>query len=98
VAKAGVTGFPQITMQPQSALVALGSTATFSTVATGNATLLYEWRKAAVAQAGATATSFTTLPTTLASAGTYSVLVKNTQGSVVSAGARLGVVGTAALH
>jgi len=96
VVKAGVTGFPQITTQPQSALVALGTTATFSTVATGNATLLYQWRKAAVAQTGATATGFTTLPTTLISAGTYSVLVKNADGSVVSAGARLGVVGTAA--
>jgi len=96
VVRAGVTGFPQITTQPQSALVALGTTATFSTVATGNATLVYQWRKAAVAQTGATATSFTTLPTTLTSAGTYSVLVKNADGSVVSAGARLGVLGTAA--
>ncbi len=96
VAKAGVTGFPQITTQPQSALVALGTAATFNVAATGNATLLYQWRKAATAQVGATATSFTTPPTALTSAGTYSVLVKNADGSVVSAGARLGVVGTAA--
>lgn len=96
VAKAGVTGFPQITTQPLSALVPLGTAATFSVAATGNATLLYQWRKGTVAQAGATATSFTTPPTTLTSAGTYSVLVKNADGSVVSAAARLGVVGTAA--
>lgn len=96
VAKAGVVGFPSITTQPVSALVPLGQTASFSTAAVGAPTLGYQWRKNGLAIALATATSYTTPATALTSAGVYSVLVKNLQGSVVSTGARLGVVSTVA--
>ena len=95
VAKPGIVGLPQIDTQPLPVLVALGQTATFTASASGAATLSYQWRKSTAAIAGATSTTYTTLPTTLTSAGNYNLMVKNLQGSVVSASARLGVVSLA---
>jgi len=95
VAKPGNVGLPHIDTQPLSALVALGQTASFTASASGAATLSYQWRKTATAIAGATSTSYTTLPAALTSAGNYNLMVKNSLGPVVSASARLGVVSLA---
>ena len=101
VTAAGVVGYPQITTQPISALVALGSSATFNASATGAATLTGQWRKAAAvlrtdtSATGSLTTSYSTPATTLASIGNYNLLAKNAQGTVVSVNARLGVVSAA---
>ena len=46
---------PTITAQPQSVTVVVGSSASFSVTATGQAPLSYQWRKNGVAISGATA-------------------------------------------
>ena len=103
VAKAGVAGLPQITTQPGSLLVPLGQAANFSATAAGTATLTAQWLKGAAAIPLAVTTSaappvtvaYTTPATTLASAGIYSLQAKNSVGTVLSEGARLGVVSIA---
>jgi phosphatidylinositol-3-phosphatase len=86
---------PSITGQPQSATVTVGQTATFTVVAAGTAPLLYQWRKAAVAIAGASASSYTTPPSGVADNGTlYSVAVTNSAGTLTSNDAVLTVKST----
>src|SRR5271168_5514763 len=51
---------PTITTQPQSQSVMVGSTATFSVVATGTAPLSYQWSENGTAIGGATNSSYTT--------------------------------------
>ncbi len=51
---------PTITMQPQNQTVTVGSTATFSVVATGTAPLSYQWSKSGTVIGGATNSSYTT--------------------------------------
>ena len=60
---------PTITTQPVAETVALGSTATFSVVATGTAPLTYQWQKNAANISGATAASYTTPATVKADSG-----------------------------
>jgi len=88
---------PTITSQPANRTVTEGQSATFSVVATGTAPLSYQWQKNGANISGATASSYTTPPTTLADNGsTYRCLVDNVVGSAVSASATLTVLdGTA---
>jgi len=82
---------------PQSVTVAGGQTATFSVTATGHAPLQLQWFKNGVAIPGATATSYTTPPTTASDNGSsFRVTVSNDYGSVTSSSALLTVVITAA--
>jgi len=83
---------PAIILPPQSQLVAVGSNATFSVLATGTAPLGYQWRFAGTAIPGATATSYTVAGAQPADAGPYSVIITNWAGSVTSAPAILTVV------
>lgn len=70
---------PEIATQPTNQTVITGQTATFSVVATGTAPLSYQWLRNGVAISGATASSYTTPPTTLGDNGAlYSVTVTNT--------------------
>jgi hypothetical protein len=83
---------PTITTQPASQTVAAGQTATFTVVASGAATLTYQWQKNGTNIAGATSASYTTPVTTIADSGEqFQVTVSNAQGSVVSASATLTV-------
>jgi hypothetical protein len=83
---------PAITSQPASLTVKAGQTADFTVVASGTAPLRYQWRKNGVDVAGATASTYTTAPTTVADDGAqYTVLVSNTAGSIDSDAARLSV-------
>ena len=83
---------PSITSQPQNATVTAGQEATFTVSATGTAPLLYQWRKGAVAIAGATTGSYTTPATSVADSGTaFSVAVSNSAGSITSGNAVLTV-------
>jgi hypothetical protein len=83
---------PLITQDPASRIVAAGQTATFSTVATGSATLTYQWQKNGVDIPGATAASFTTpAVSTLDDGEQFMVVVSNASGSASSGIAVLSV-------
>lgn len=70
-------GPPQILQQPQSLTVTAPAAASFQVVATGTLPLTFQWRKNGVNIPGATARIFTINPTTVASAGNYTVVVHN---------------------
>lgn len=81
---------PTITTQPQATSVALGSPATFTVVAAGDAPLAYQWSENNVAIAGATAATLVTAPTTAAdNQAVFTVQVTNASGSATSAPAIL---------
>lgn len=82
---------PAITTQPASKTVTAGGSATFSVVATGSATLTYQWKFNGSAISGATATSYTINNCQSANAGSYTVTVTNSAGSVTSSAATLTV-------
>ena len=79
----GIT--PSITVQPANQSVNLGLMATFSVTASGSPPLTYQWQENGVNINGATASSYTTPPTTAADNGdTFSVTVSNSAGSQTS--------------
>src|SRR4030095_554028 len=82
---------PIITSQPTSVTVTQGNNAIFNVTASGNAPLTDQWRKNGVNINGATAATYTISNTTMANAGTYSVIVNNAYGSVTSNNATLTV-------
>src|SRR5437879_1704171 len=83
---------PTITTQPVNQTVTAGQTATFAVVASGTATLNYQWQKNSVNIAGATGASYTTPATTTSDSGsTFRVVVTNTAGTVTSSAATLTV-------
>jgi len=98
VTVSGVPGAPTITTQPLSQTADFGGNVNFTVVATGNAPLSYQWRKNAADLSnggnisGVTATTLTITNAQLTNAGTYSVLVSNTNGSALSAEAVLTVL------
>jgi hypothetical protein len=102
VTVSGSPGAPTITSQPQSQTVNPGGTVNFTVVATGNPPIGYQWRKNAVNLSnggnisGVTTTTLTITNVQQTDAGTYSVAVSNTNGSVNSAEAVLtvGIPGT----
>jgi uncharacterized repeat protein (TIGR03803 family) len=95
-----ITGAPQITAPPVAQAVVAGSNALFSVAAFGAAPLAYQWLKNGAPLTdsgnlfGATNRLLNFTNVTAANAGTYSVVVSNTLGSVTSATASLTVVGT----
>ncbi|MCX8090788.1 MAG: family 10 glycosylhydrolase [Verrucomicrobiae bacterium] len=87
----GVSSPPVITAQPQSLIVAQGSNATFSVIASGTAPLAYQWWFNTAPIAGATGNSFTRTNAQLADQGNYFVVVTNVAGAVTSPPALLTV-------
>ncbi|WP_338848443.1 immunoglobulin domain-containing protein [Massilia sp. W12] len=81
---------PAITSQPQNQTVTVGQPVSFAVVAKGS-DLRYQWRKNGAPLAGAASPTYTIAAAALADAGTYSVLVSNTLGSVASSDALLTV-------
>jgi regulation of enolase protein 1 (concanavalin A-like superfamily) len=83
---------PVITTQPTSKTVAVGQTATFTVVATGNPAPTYQWQKGTTNISGATSASYTT-PATVAgdSGSTYRCVVANSVDTVTSNAATLTV-------
>ncbi len=83
---------PAIATPPVSQTVAVGQSATFSVVATGTATLTYQWTKNGSAISGATSESYATPATTTAdNAARFAVTVTNNKGSITSSAATLTV-------
>lgn len=86
---------PQITSQPASQSASAGGSITFSVGASGDPAPAYQWRRDGTAIAGATSASLTLNNVTAASAGSYTVVVTNSAGSVTSTAAALTVASTA---
>src|SRR5258708_3816391 len=77
---------------PTNQNVTTGQTASFTVAATGTAPLSYQWQKNGIAILGATSSSYTTPATTSSDNGAqFSVVVRNTAGSMTSAAATLTV-------
>jgi uncharacterized delta-60 repeat protein/M6 family metalloprotease-like protein len=83
----GLNGIPVIDQPPQSQGFTVGSTVSLSVIASGNATLAYQWRKNGADIAGATSALYSIANAQAGDAGTYSVRVSNSIGSVLSNGA-----------
>ncbi len=83
---------PAITTQPANQSVTAGQTASFTVVATGTPPLAYQWQKNGATIAGATASTYTTPPTTTSDNGSqFVVVVTNIAGSATSNAATLTV-------
>ncbi|MBN8457487.1 MAG: alpha-N-acetylglucosaminidase C-terminal domain-containing protein [Verrucomicrobia bacterium] len=82
---------PSITTQPVAATVSEFGTCTFSVQVAGTPPLSYQWKKNGVTLDGKTAASLVLTNLASADAGSYSVTVSNTQGSVDSDSAELTV-------
>ena len=83
---------PSIIVQPSSTTVNVGNQARFSVTATGTPPLQYHWMKDGVTITGATGPSYTTPATKPGDDGSlFSVVVKNSVGSVTSDNAMLTV-------
>ena len=82
---------PSIVTQPQSQTAGVGSNVTFTVTANGTAPLGYQWRLGGTNLSGATGSALMLANVQAANAGTYSVLVTNSLGSVLSSNAVLTV-------
>ncbi|MBX3737538.1 MAG: immunoglobulin domain-containing protein [Candidatus Didemnitutus sp.] len=83
---------PTIVTAPVSALVAAGTDATFTVVASGIGPIRYQWRRNGTPIAGATAASLTIPAATAVDNASYDVVVSNHVGSTTSTAATLTVV------
>ena len=77
-------GAPIVVSQPVNLAVAPGAPATFNVVATGYPVPTYQWRKGGAVLAGATASTLALPNAQVADAGSYSVVVANSFGSITS--------------
>jgi len=75
---------PLITAHPLGVSTSLGQRADFTAGATGTGPLLYAWRRNGTPLAGATTTTLTLPSVQPADAGSYTFVVTNTVGSVIS--------------
>lgn len=82
---------PTIETQPQNQTVTEGQTATFTIAAAGTGPLTYQWKKDGNNIEGATTATLTISDAQAADAGSYSVVVTNQEGSVISNTATLTV-------
>lgn len=84
---------PNITTHPQSRTNAVGSTATFSVTATGTAPITYRWYfNQTNLITGATSATLTLSNVQFTNMGTYSCLVSNVGGTIMSSNATLTVI------
>ncbi len=80
---------PSILVGPQTQIVSLSSSATFSVSASGSPALYYQWRKDGTNLPSSTVTNHTIAVVTTNHVGSYAVVVTNVYGSVTSAPASL---------
>lgn len=81
-----------IATQPQSQLGLAGSNVNFSVVATGDATLGYQWRFGGTNILGANTSTYQVFAAQASNSGNYSVIITNPVNTVTSANAHLTVV------
>ena len=89
IRKGTFSGAPQVSTQPIDQYAAVGGSATFSVAASGSSTLSYQWNFNGSAISGATGSSYTVTNAQSSNAGSYTVTVTDTLGSVTSAAANL---------
>ncbi|HEU4391225.1 MAG TPA: pectinesterase family protein, partial [Blastocatellia bacterium] len=82
---------PTITTQPVSRTAIVGDNVSFTVVATGFPTPTYQWRKDGSDISGATSATLSLNSVQLGDAGTYTVVVSNSAGTVTSDPATLSV-------
>jgi len=88
---------PQFAVQPASSVLYAGFTATFTSIVTGRSPLSYQWNKGPVALtngvnvSGATTNTLVLSNITAADAGTYTLVVTNSDGSATSSAVTLTV-------
>jgi hypothetical protein len=82
---------PTITTQPSSQTVNVGEPATFRVVATGTTPMFYQWQKNGTNITGATSATDTISAAQTTDAGSYTVIVSNSVGSVTGSNATLTV-------
>jgi pectate lyase len=82
---------PTILAQPVSQTVTAGSSVTFTVVVSGTAPLSYQWKFNGANISGATSSSYTIASAQTNNAGSYTVTVSNSVGSVTSTAATLTV-------
>ena len=82
---------PIITTQPQSQLVAVGGSVTFTADAVGSMPLFWQWQFNGTAIQDATNSNLVLGPLTIAQGGTYSAVVSNALGVAISSNATLTV-------
>jgi hypothetical protein len=75
---------PSITTQPTAQSATVGQSVTFIVAASGNPTPTFQWRKDGANISGATSATLTLSSVSLTDAGSYSVVVTNSAGSVTS--------------
>lgn len=80
---------PVISTQPQGLSVLIGSSATFSVIATGSPPLTYQWKFSGTNIPGAIGTSYAVGSTKATDAGSYTVVLANSAGTVTSSNAVL---------
>lgn len=85
------TGYPSITLQPESRSVFTGGSVVFTVTATGVPSPSYQWLKDGSPLAGETSPTLSLSNIQLTQAGSYTVTVSNTVGSVTSLPAVLSV-------
>ena len=82
---------PMITTQPNAGSVTSGSSVNFTVGASGTAPLTYQWKKDGAVISGATSSTYAIASTKTTDAGSYTVVVTNSVGSVTSGSATLAV-------
>lgn len=91
VAGVSTPGPPRIALQPQSVTNLAGATVVFSVVAGGTTPLSYQWWRSGAPMPGQTGATLTLAGVQSADAGSYSVIVSNSAGTLTSAIASLTV-------
>ena len=75
---------PAITTQPASQTVTLGSSVSFTALASGSPTPTFQWKKGITTISGATAATYTIAAVSAGDAGSYTVVATNSAGSATS--------------
>lgn len=83
---------PEITNQPSSQSVSIGSNVTFTCAAASIAPLIYQWQVGSIIFPATTNTSLTLTNVQTTNAGSYTCLVSNVAGAVLSSNAVLTVL------
>ena len=82
---------PNLIVQQTNETIIEGQNATISVVASGAQPLTSQWRKNGANIAGATNATYTIASAQITDAGTYTVMVSNSAGVIITTGAALGI-------